>query len=107
MLYPKVYTCPLTVNNTLWLSPAAIWPINSSTAISSNVFDFPTLWAVWPYTFKPEDNTLPLDVNNNEWFFPKDISITSFTYGNIVGYLTFSYVLVPNSPLAFKPHTYT
>ena len=28
-------------------------------------------------------------------------------YGNNVGFVTFSYVLIPNSPLLFNPHTYT
>jgi hypothetical protein len=50
-LYPNVYTFPVTLSSTLWLSPAEIFPIVSGNSISVNVFDFPPSFPVWIFTF--------------------------------------------------------
>ena len=37
-LYPNVYTSPFVVSNTLWLSPAAIFPTVAGTSICVKIF---------------------------------------------------------------------
>ena len=47
-LYPNVYTSPFVVSNTLWLSPAYIFPTVACTSICVKIFVFPSVFPVCP-----------------------------------------------------------